>query len=108
MKGCGAPATGRFISIPFLSRISTLRDPWSAGRVNSEEMFAREDVRAIVCARGGYGANYLLEALRFGEDQGSSEDFCRLQRPHRAAHLFCRCRRLGDLPRTDGGEGLGA
>jgi muramoyltetrapeptide carboxypeptidase len=28
-----------------------------------EEMFAREEVRAIVCARGGYGANYLLEAL---------------------------------------------
>ena len=25
-----------------------------------EEMFARDDVRAIVCARGGYGANYLL------------------------------------------------
>jgi muramoyltetrapeptide carboxypeptidase len=28
-----------------------------------EEMFVREDVRAIVCARGGYGANYLLEEL---------------------------------------------
>src|SRR5438270_10242824 len=28
-----------------------------------EEMFARDDVRAIVCARGGYGANYLLPAL---------------------------------------------
>jgi muramoyltetrapeptide carboxypeptidase len=28
-----------------------------------EGMFVREDVRAIVCARGGYGANYLLEAL---------------------------------------------
>jgi muramoyltetrapeptide carboxypeptidase len=28
-----------------------------------EEMFIREDVQAIVCARGGYGSNYLLEAL---------------------------------------------
>jgi len=28
-----------------------------------EEMFVRDDVRAIVCARGGYGANYLLKAL---------------------------------------------
>lgn len=28
-----------------------------------EEMFVRDDVRAVVCARGGYGANYLLEAL---------------------------------------------
>ena len=27
-----------------------------------EEMFVREDVRAIVCARGGYGANYLLRS----------------------------------------------
>src|SRR6266851_2316415 len=28
-----------------------------------EEMFVRDEVRAIVCARGGYGANYLLEEL---------------------------------------------
>jgi muramoyltetrapeptide carboxypeptidase len=28
-----------------------------------EAMFTREDVKAIVCARGGYGSNYLLEAL---------------------------------------------
>ncbi|MBZ5571396.1 MAG: LD-carboxypeptidase [Acidobacteriia bacterium] len=28
-----------------------------------EEMFVRDEVRAIVCARGGYGANYLLDAI---------------------------------------------
>ncbi len=28
-----------------------------------EEMFEREEVRAILCARGGYGCNYLLEEL---------------------------------------------
>lgn len=28
-----------------------------------EEMFARDEVRAIICARGGYGANYLLDAF---------------------------------------------
>jgi muramoyltetrapeptide carboxypeptidase len=28
-----------------------------------EAMFARDDVRAIFCARGGYGSNYLLQAL---------------------------------------------
>jgi muramoyltetrapeptide carboxypeptidase len=28
-----------------------------------DEMFTRDDVRAIVCARGGYGANYLLDSL---------------------------------------------
>jgi muramoyltetrapeptide carboxypeptidase len=44
------------------------KDLYFAGSVQRrlrelEEMFAREDVRAIVCARGGYGANYLLDAL---------------------------------------------
>jgi muramoyltetrapeptide carboxypeptidase len=28
-----------------------------------EEMFENEEVRAIICARGGYGANYLLQAI---------------------------------------------
>ena len=28
-----------------------------------EEMFVRQDIRAIICARGGYGANYLLREL---------------------------------------------
>jgi muramoyltetrapeptide carboxypeptidase len=28
-----------------------------------EEMFLRDDVRAIICARGGYGANYLLPTV---------------------------------------------
>jgi muramoyltetrapeptide carboxypeptidase len=28
-----------------------------------EQMFSRGDIRAIICARGGYGANYLLPTL---------------------------------------------
>jgi muramoyltetrapeptide carboxypeptidase len=28
-----------------------------------EQMFERDDIRAVICARGGYGANYLLEEL---------------------------------------------
>ena len=28
-----------------------------------EDMFVRDDVKAIVCARGGYGANYLLDKM---------------------------------------------
>jgi muramoyltetrapeptide carboxypeptidase len=32
-----------------------------------EEMFARDDVRAILCARGGYGSNYLLESLNLAK-----------------------------------------
>jgi len=44
------------------------RDLYFAGSVERrarelEEMFVRADVRAIVCARGGYGANYLLQNL---------------------------------------------
>ncbi|HEV8525881.1 MAG TPA: LD-carboxypeptidase [Terriglobales bacterium] len=32
-----------------------------------EEMFEREEVRAIVCARGGYGCNYLLPELNLAK-----------------------------------------
>jgi len=32
-----------------------------------EEMFTRPEVRAIVCARGGYGANYLLDKIDLGK-----------------------------------------
>jgi muramoyltetrapeptide carboxypeptidase len=44
------------------------RDLYFAGSVECrarelEEMFVRDDIRAIVCARGGYGANYLLPLL---------------------------------------------
>lgn len=44
------------------------KDLYFAGAVERrvrelEEMFTRDDVRAIVCARGGYGANYLLPLL---------------------------------------------
>ena len=44
------------------------RDLYFAGTVERrvwelEQMFMRDDIRAIVCARGGYGANYLLQIL---------------------------------------------
>jgi len=44
------------------------RDLYFAGSVQRracelEEMFVRDDVRAVLCARGGYGANYLLKHL---------------------------------------------
>lgn len=44
------------------------RDLYFAGTVERrkrelEEMFTRTDIRAIVCARGGYGSNYLLNAM---------------------------------------------
>jgi muramoyltetrapeptide carboxypeptidase len=40
-----------------------------------EQMFARDEVRAIVCARGGYGANYLLEKLDLTRIQSQPKIF---------------------------------
>ncbi len=53
---------------PFYFESILERDLYFAGSVDRrarelEEMFVRDDVRAILCARGGYGANYLLPAL---------------------------------------------
>ncbi len=44
------------------------RDLYFAGSIERrvrelEEMFERDEVRAILCARGGYGCNYLLDHL---------------------------------------------
>lgn len=44
------------------------RDLYFAGSIDRrarelQEMFTRNDVRALLCARGGYGANYLLNQL---------------------------------------------
>jgi muramoyltetrapeptide carboxypeptidase len=44
------------------------RDLYFAGSLQRrvrelEEMFERDEVRAVLCARGGYGCNYLLEEL---------------------------------------------
>jgi muramoyltetrapeptide carboxypeptidase len=53
---------------PIYSETILDKDLYFAGSVERrarelEEMFVRDDVRAVVCARGGYGTNYLLEAL---------------------------------------------
>lgn len=53
---------------PFYFESILERDLYFAGSVERrarelEEMFLREDVRAIICARGGYGSNYLLDRL---------------------------------------------
>jgi muramoyltetrapeptide carboxypeptidase len=64
--GCGALQRAGYRPFYFDSILE--QDLYFAGPVQRrahelEEMFMREEVRAIVCARGGYGANYLLEAL---------------------------------------------
>jgi len=48
------------------------RDLYFAGSVERrvrelEDMFARDDIRAIVCARGGYGSNYLPVSIDPGK-----------------------------------------
>src|SRR5712692_1166842 len=53
---------------PFYSDSIFDQDLYFAGSVERrarelEEMFERDDVRALLCARGGYGSNYLLGAL---------------------------------------------
>lgn len=53
---------------PFYFQSILERDLYFAGSPERrarelEDMFARDDIRAIICARGGYGSNYLPLAL---------------------------------------------
>jgi len=64
----GCEALHRAGYLPFYFDSILDQDLYFAGSVERrarelEEMFTREDVRAIVGARGGYGSNYLLEEL---------------------------------------------
>jgi len=56
------------------------RDVYFAGSVERrvrelEEMFERDDVRAVICARGGYGANYLLDQLDLEKIEAHPKSF---------------------------------
>jgi muramoyltetrapeptide carboxypeptidase len=53
---------------PFYFESILERDLYFAGSAarrarEVEEMFIRDEVRAVICARGGYGSNYLLDIL---------------------------------------------
>ncbi len=65
-KGCAALRQLGYK--PFFFDSILEQDLYFAGSVDRrarelEEMFSRDDVKAILCARGGYGANYLLDKL---------------------------------------------
>jgi len=65
---CGCTALRRAGYNPLYSDSIFDRDLYFAGSLDRriqefEEMFGRADIRAIMCARGGYGANYLLDKL---------------------------------------------
>jgi muramoyltetrapeptide carboxypeptidase len=64
----GCDALQRLGYKPFFLESILEQELYFAGSVGRrarelEEMFVRDEVRAIVCARGGYGANYLLPAI---------------------------------------------
>jgi muramoyltetrapeptide carboxypeptidase len=64
----GCEALRRAGYVPFYFDSIFDQDLYFAGSIERrarelETMFARDDVKAIICARGGYGSNYLLEAL---------------------------------------------
>ena len=64
--GCEALQRAGFRPFYFDSILD--KDLYFAGSIERrvhelEDMFERDDVRAIVCARGGYGANYLLDKV---------------------------------------------
>ena len=98
---------------PFYFESILERDLYFAGSAERrarelEEMFVRDEVRAIVCARGGYGSNYLLRVLDSEQDQGAPQDFRRLQRPDHAADLLRGLGRNDYLSRPHGGQGFRA
>lgn len=65
-KGCDVLRSLGYV--PFYLESILEQDLYFAGSAKRrarelEEMFTRDEVRAIVCARGGYGANYLVTRL---------------------------------------------
>lgn len=52
-----------FYKESILERVLYFAGPARRRARELEEMFEREEVRAIICARGGYGTNYLLQEL---------------------------------------------
>ncbi|MCI0349495.1 MAG: LD-carboxypeptidase [Acidobacteriales bacterium] len=64
----GCAGLRRFGYKPFYFDSILEEDLYFAGSVKRrarelEEMFSRDEVRAIICARGGYGSNYLLDEI---------------------------------------------
>ena len=76
--GCAALARSGYRTFYFDSILE--RDLYFAGSAQRrarelEQMFERDDIRAILCARGGYGANYLLPHLDLAKIQANPKSF---------------------------------
>jgi muramoyltetrapeptide carboxypeptidase len=68
MLEAGCDALRRAGYEPFYFESILDRDLYFAGSADRrarelEDMFVRDDIRAIICARGGYGSNYLLPTI---------------------------------------------
>jgi muramoyltetrapeptide carboxypeptidase len=68
MLEAGCDALRRAGYEPFYVESILDRDLYFAGSADRrarelEDMFVRDDIRAIICARGGYGSNYLLPTI---------------------------------------------
>jgi muramoyltetrapeptide carboxypeptidase len=76
-KGCEEIArlgfVGKAESASVLARESYFAGTAGCRRAALEQAFAEVDTRAIFCSRGGYGSNYLIEALKI--PQGRAKIF---------------------------------
>ncbi len=68
MLTAGCDALREFGYVPAYSDSILDKDIYFAGTVERrvrefEDLFSRDDVKAVVCARGGYGSNYLLNTV---------------------------------------------
>ena len=84
------------------------RDLYFAGSVERRlnelhEMFKRREVRAIVCARGGYGCNYLLPHLDLGLIRRNPKIFVGCSDVTTLLTYLCDAVGLGHLPWPHGG-----
>ena len=99
---CSERATGHYFDSILDDLLS--RDRWNAGRAELKAMFVREDVKAIVCARG-CTAQLFAGSLGPGKDQGASEDVGYSDLTTLLTH-FSDAIGFGDLPRADDDERL--
>jgi muramoyltetrapeptide carboxypeptidase len=59
-----------------------------------EEMFVRDDIRAIICARGGYGSNYVLPMLDLKKIAAHPKIFVGYSDPTTLLTAFTDCANL--------------
>jgi muramoyltetrapeptide carboxypeptidase len=91
MLEAGCEALRRAGYEPFYFESILDRDLYFAGSAERrarelEDMFTRDDIRAIVCARGGYGSNYLLPDINARTLDLKSNDLKSIDLKKIAAH----------------------